>query len=134
MTQELLALLTLCILAPVQALLSATANAWVAGLPWGLGNRMTEPVFPDWAVRLKRAHLNLLENIGVFIGVVLIAHVLHVHDVFTVAAAWFFVLARVLFAGVYTLGITFLYVRTLIFFSSLAAIGVIVGRILAQSL
>ena len=128
MTQELLALLLICLLAPIQAVTSATLSACIAGFSWGLGNRVTEPVFPHWVVRLKRSHANLLENLPSFIGVVLIAHLVGAHDDYTVYAAWAFVVLRVAFAVIYTLGITFLSLRTLAYFCSLGAIAVIAWR------
>jgi uncharacterized MAPEG superfamily protein len=130
MTEELKAMLLMCAFTPLLAIASATANAFIAGFNWGLGNRAEESNFPPWAVRLKRSHINLLENVSIFIGIVLAAHVLNVHDEYTVLAAWGFVVARLLFPIVYTLGITFLYIRTLLYFSSLCAMGVIVWRIL----
>ena len=130
MTPELEAVLFICVFTPIHAIISATTNAFIAGFKWGLGNRADEPEFPHWAIRLKKSHANLLENISVFIGVVLVAHVLKVHDEFTVFAAWAFVFARLLYSVIYTLGITFLYLRTLMYFGSLFAIGIIVWRIL----
>ena len=129
MTEEIKAMLLMCAFTPLLAIISATANALIVGLKWGLGNRIEEPDFPHWAVRLKRSHINLLENIGIFIGVVLTAHVLNVHDKYTVIGAWGFVLARVLFSVVYTFGMTFLYIRTLLYFSSLFSLGIIIWRI-----
>jgi uncharacterized MAPEG superfamily protein len=117
----------------LEAVTSGTLNALLAGFGWGLGNRDSEPQLPPWALRLKRAHANLLENLPSFLGVVLIAHVLQVHDQATVLAAWGFVAARLAFAVVYTLGLTFLYLRTLLYFASLCAIGVIAWRILATA-
>lgn len=130
MTEEIKALLFMCVFTPLLALTSATVNACIGGFAWGLGNRITEPEFPHWAVRLKRSHANLLENVGIFIGVVLIAQVLNVHDEYTVMAAWAFVIARVLYSVVYTLGVTFLCPRTLLYFGSLGALGTIVWRII----
>jgi len=129
MTEEIKAMLLMCVFTPLLAITSATINAIIAGFKWGLGNRIEEPNFPHWAIRLKKSHANLLENISIFIGIVLTAHVLSVHDTYTVIGAWGFVLARLLFPVVYTLGITFLYIRTLLYFSSLFALGIIVWRI-----
>ena len=132
MTQELFALLVICLLAPIQAVTSGTVNACVAGFSWGLGNRVTEPVFPPWVMRFKRSHANLLENLPTFIGVVLVAHLVGAHDGYTVCAAWAFVGLRVASAVIYTLGITFLYVRTLAYFCSLGAMAVIAWRALTH--
>ena len=115
----------MCLYTPLLAIISANVNAKFAGVSWGLGNREVEPQLPDWAVRLKKSHANLLENIAAFIGVVLIAHVVGVHDNYTVAAAWSFVAARLAHTLVYTLGITFLSIRTMLFFASIIALFVI---------
>lgn len=131
MTSELQALLFLCLFAPAQAIVSATLIGNIAGFAWGLGNRHSEPVLPDWAVRLKRSHANLMENLPSFVGLVLIAHVLHGHDATIAEAAWTFVVARVVFAVLYTAGVTFLYARTMIFFVSIGALVTMAWRMIA---
>ena len=130
MRQELLAALLMCLLAPLNAIVAATANAMAAGFAWGLGNRHAQPDLPYWAIRLGRTHANLLESLPSFVGIVLIAQVLAVHDQVTVFAAWLFLASRVLFAFVYALGITFLYLRTMLFFTSVIAMGAIAWRVL----
>jgi uncharacterized MAPEG superfamily protein len=132
MSQELLAALLMCLLAPLHAIVAATANAMIAGFKWGLGNRHTRPDLPHWAVRLSRAHANLLENLPSFVGIVLIGQVAAVHDQVTVSAAWLFLASRVLFVFVYAFGITFLYLRTVLFFTSVIAMGAIAWRVFAS--
>jgi len=134
MRQELLAALRMCLFAPLNAIVAATANAMAAGFEWGLGNRHVPPDLPHWAIRLGRTHANLLESLPSFVGIVLIAQVLAVHDEVTVLAAWSFLAARVLFAFVYALGITFLYLRTALFFTSVFAMAAIAWRVFAALL
>ncbi len=132
MTTELYAALFMALFAPVLAMASATAVTLSAGgLSWGLGNRHEQIDAPDWAVRFKRSHQNFMENLPTFLGVVLIAHILAVNDTFTSLAAIVFVAARLAFVLLYTAGVTFLALRTISYFTSLGAIGVIAWRILA---
>lgn len=131
MTPELLAALLMCLFAPVHGLVSATAVALIAGIQWGLGNRHSEPVLPDWAVRFKRSHANLIENLPSFLGVVLIAHLLHINGPVTALSAWIFVGARLLYVAVYTAGITFLALRTVLYYVSLGAMGTIAWKVLS---
>ena len=129
MTTELYAAILLCLFAPLHAVISATTNALIVGFDWGLGNRFVDPQLPHWAVRMKRAHANLIENLPSFLGIVIIAHLLNVHDNITIMATWGFVIARVVYAFVYTFGITILFPRTLLYFASLGALGAIAWRI-----
>lgn len=129
LTPELCAALFICVLAPIHAVGVATIKGHLAGLAWGSGNRDTTPDFPAWVDRLSRAHLNLLENLPTFVGVILIAHVTGVHDQLTVWAAWLFVAARLVYIVIYGLGITFLSIRTLLFFFSLGCVFTIAWRV-----
>lgn len=125
LTPELLAVLTLCLLAPLNAIASAAVNSVIMGLDWGLGNRTIDATLPNWAVRLQRSHRNLLENLPSFLGVVLIAHVTGANDIVTSIGAWVFVALRVAFALVYTLGITRWALRTVLYYLSLGALAAI---------
>jgi uncharacterized MAPEG superfamily protein len=129
LTPELLAALIICLLAPIHAVTVALIKGHLAGLAWGSGNRDTTPDFPEWVDRLSRAHANLLENLPSFVGVIFVAHLAGVHDQVTVLAAWLFVIARIIYIFIYALGITFLAIRTLLFFGSLGCIAAIVWRI-----
>jgi uncharacterized MAPEG superfamily protein len=133
MTQELLAAVALCLFAPAQAVTGATLNAAIAGFGWGLGNRQTQPDLPHWAIRLQRSHANLVENLASFLGLVVVADLLHVSNPWTVGAAWTFVACRLLFVPIYALGITVLRLRTLLYFVSLGALAVLGAQILATS-
>ncbi|MFQ5348300.1 MAG: MAPEG family protein [Rhodothalassiaceae bacterium] len=84
------------------------------GLMGAMGNPSPDdPALPAWADRAKRAHMNLVENIGPFAVAVLIAHALGVSDPAVGTAAVVFFWARVAHWLVYTLGIP--VVRTLAF-------------------
>ena len=74
---------------------------------------------PDWAQRAHRAHMNLVENIGPFAALVLVAHIAGATNETTATAATVFFWARVVQAAVHHLGIP--YIRTLAFFVSFFA-------------
>lgn len=131
MTSELLAALCMIVFAPLHAIASATANGLSAGLSWGLGNRHSAPNLPLWMIRFGRAHVNLMENLPSFLGVIGIAFMLGVSDHTTRMAAWTFVAARLGFTVVYTAGITFLYLRTVLYYTGVGATFWLVWRILA---
>ena len=64
----------------------------------GVGKALSYPderTLPAWALRLKRAHYNLVENIGPFAVAVLAGEWLGVHTALTAACAMVFFLARV---------------------------------------
>lgn len=102
----------------------AAAAVWTLGLwipyiaqrafLWGFGTFLLsnyppgfpakEPEPPLWAVRAKRAHLNMVETFGPFAALTLLAiHSGHGEAVAGLAALFF--VARVVHAGVYILGI-----------------------------
>ncbi len=78
-----------------------------------------DKALPDWAERAHRAHLNLVENIGPFAALVLVAHVAGASNETTAMATTIFFWARVVQAAVHYLGIP--YIRTLAFFVSFFA-------------
>ena len=64
----------------------------------GIGKALSYPderTLPTWARRLKRAHYNLVENIGPFAVAVLAAELLGIHTPLTAACAMIFFWARV---------------------------------------
>ena len=75
---------------------------------------------PDWATRAHRAHMNLIENIGPFAALVLVAHIAGAANETTATAATVFFWARVVQAGVHIAGIP--WVRTFAFFVSFFAL------------
>ncbi len=83
---------------------------------------------PEWAKRSKRAHLNLVENIGPFAVLVLVAHALGVSNESTALGATIFFWARIVQAVAHTLGIS--GVRSVAWAVSLAGMIVILTQIL----
>lgn len=75
---------------------------------------------PLWAARAQRAHLNLVETLPAFIGVVLAAAISGADAAAVATGAAVFFWARVVHAVVYTLGVP--YVRTPVYLVSWAAV------------
>lgn len=96
------------------------------GIQWAFGNRDTPIEGPPWVERAVRAHHNLIENIGPFAILVLVAHVSGKANATTALGATIFFWGRVGHAATYIAGL--IYVRTAVFF--LATIGELM--ILAQ--
>jgi len=105
-----------------------------AFLVWGIADFLrnyTEgfpaksPEQPLWAERAQRAHLNMVETLPAFIGVVFAATQLGGASAATTLATWapIFFWARVVHVIVYVLGVPFL--RTPVYLVSWAAILVI---------
>ena len=102
----------------------------VGGLWGALDNPKPDaPPLSPWAQRLKAAHANSVENLVVFaplaVGVVLAG----VTDETTALAAMAFVIARIVYIVVYTLGIPVL--RTLAFLVGWVCIVALALRLLA---
>ena len=88
------------------------------GLNYGIGNRDKSVELPGWITRAIRAHQNMIENIGPFAILVVVAHLAgKANDTTALGAAMFFY-ARIAHAVSYTMGI--LYLRTIVFFVGLA--------------
>ena len=83
------------------------------GPEWGFGNRDTVFEVPPWLARLRRAHANMVENLAPFACLVLVAHLAGKANAWTALGAEIFFVSRVLYAFVYTAGITVW--RTVIF-------------------
>lgn len=73
---------------------------------------------PAWAQRAHRAHMNLVENIGPFAVMVLVAHVIGVSTELTVLGANLFFWSRIVQTLIFWAGIPVL--RTLAFAAGLA--------------
>ncbi len=85
----------------------------------GIGRAVSYPTgeykdLPDWAQRAHRAHLNLVENLGAFAALVLIAHLSGAASDLTALGARLFFWSRVIQIVVQFAGIPWL--RTLAFF------------------
>jgi uncharacterized MAPEG superfamily protein len=94
------------------------------GLVLGVGNRDDLPPPSPLAGRADRAAKNMLENLVLFAVVVLVAHLGGVAPEHILPGAMLFFWARVAYFFVYLAGIPWL--RTLIYFASLAGIVMIV--------
>ena len=90
------------------------------GLGWGLGNR-DQPLVGEavWALRARRAHANLVENLVPFAALVLTAHAAGKANATTALGAELFFWARLLYLPAYIIGLV--PWRTLIF--AVATIG-----------
>ena len=133
MTHELLAALFIALMIPINAIVCGTVHSFIVGFGWGFGNRDTPPDLPPWAMRLERAYSNLLETAPAFMIVVLIAHVAQIHNDLTVFGAWIFVIARIVFVLIYTAGVTFLALRTVVWFISLGGLAAVATAILRET-
>ena len=100
------------------------------GTAYALGNRSGDPpATPAWVGRAQRAHCNLVENIGPFAVLVLVAHVTGKANSVTAAASVAFFALRVLHAIIYMAGIK--GVRTFVFLGSVVALLVIFAQLVS---
>jgi len=83
-----------------------------------------------WGARLKRAHLNAVENLVVFAALVLAAHALGISNSAIASAAIVYFWARLVHALAYTFAIP--WVRTLAFAVGFFAQAVVAWQILAR--
>ena len=87
MTQDLSLLIWSVVLTFVQAVIAvAGANAQV-GLATLAGNRDAMPAITGWAGRAQRAHRNMLENLPLFIALVLVAQITNHANAMTLLGA-----------------------------------------------
>jgi len=84
------------------------------GNQWAFGNRDSALAVPAWTARAVRAHANVVENLGPFIILVLVAHVSGKANATTALGATIFFWARLVYAAVYIAGIV--YLRTAVWF------------------
>jgi len=127
MTPDLKYLLFSVILTFVQVLIAAaTANQQV-GLPALAGNREGLPAFSGIAGRARRAHINMLENMVLFIALVVIAAAAGKANALTAMGAMIFFWARLAYAIVYLIGVPWL--RTAVWFVSVIGLGMIASQL-----
>ncbi len=84
------------------------------GIEWGFGNREKPIAAPEWTARGQRAHQNLVENLGPFAILVIVAHLTGKANSITALGATLFFWVRVAHAATYLAGI--IYARTAAFF------------------
>lgn len=94
---------------------------------WGMGARDRPFEAPAIVGRAERAHANTVENLPLFIALVLIAHVAGKANATTATACQVFLAARVLHGLLYLAGVAFW--RTAVFFVSLGALVTIAYQI-----
>ncbi len=86
--------------------------------------------FPDWVRRANRAHVNLVEQFGAFIGLIVVAHLAGISNGATAFAAALFFWARLAHAVVFIAGISQMMIRTLIFTVAWIALMILAVQIL----
>jgi len=108
MSPDLKYLLFSVVLTFVQMLVQAMSANHAVGLTTLAGNREGLGELAGFAGRAKRAHLNMLENLPLFIALVLIAAVAQKANATTAMGALIFFWARLVYAIIYLLGIPWL--------------------------
>jgi uncharacterized MAPEG superfamily protein len=103
-------------------------------LVWGLMDAVGYPASPKpqspWAVRMKAAHANAVENLVVFAALVLVAQAVGLSNGATVFAAQLYFWARLIHLVSYTLALP--WIRTLAFAGGFAAQAIIAWQLLAR--
>jgi len=108
MTTELTLLVWSIALTFVQVLIAVAGATLQVGLPALAGNREGLPELTGWAGRARRAHWNMIENLPLFAGLVLVAHAAGISTSMTVLGAQLFLWARLAYAVIYVAGIPWL--------------------------
>lgn len=108
MKPELTLLVFAAILTFAQMLVAATGAQLQIGLPRLAGNREHLPEFAGWAGRAVRAHRNMLENMVLFVPLVLVAVIAGRTNGQTLLGAQIFLWARLAYAVVYVAGVPWL--------------------------
>jgi uncharacterized MAPEG superfamily protein len=108
MTTELTLLVWSIALTFVQVLIAVAGATLQVGLPALAGNREGLSELTGWAGRAQRAHWNMIENLPLFAGLVLVAHAAGISTSMTVLGAQLFLWARLAHAVIYVAGIPWL--------------------------
>ena len=128
MTTELTYLALTLILALVQIFLPAGARTVEFGSKWNAGPRDETPATKKPLTgRLERAEANLYETLPLFIGAVLIAHVIGAAGPLTLWGTALYFWARVVYVPLYALGVP--YVRSLVWVVSLAGLVMVLASL-----
>jgi uncharacterized MAPEG superfamily protein len=123
MTPDLSLLIWSVVLAFVQVVIAAAAANAQVGLPELAGNRENIGPLTGLAGRAHRAHRNMMENLPLFIALVLVAHIANAPSLL---GEQLFFWGRLAYAVVYLIGIP--WVRTVMW--AISVVGMIL--ILAQ--
>jgi uncharacterized MAPEG superfamily protein len=103
----------------------------VAGIDDTVGYPANPPALAPWALRLRAAHANAVENLVVFAALVLAAQAVGVHTPAIAFAGTLYLTSRILHAIVYTLGVKWL--RTLAFTGGFVAQMIIAWQLLSHA-
>lgn len=108
MTPDLRILVWVVALTFIQVVIAALAANGQVGLPALAGNREGMRALEGFAGRARRAHLNTLESLPLFIALVLVAHIAGKTDTTTLLGAQLFFWGRVAHWLIYLAGIPWL--------------------------
>jgi len=122
-TPDLKLLLWSVVLTVAQVIVAAMAANGQVGLGVLASNREGLPELPGLAGRAQRAHRNMLENLPLFIALVLIAQIAGKANAMTLLGCQLFFWSRLAHALIYLAGIPWL--RTLAFAVSVVGMGLI---------
>ena len=128
MSTEFAMLLWSVVLTFVQMVIAASATTWQLGASNNVGNRESVPEPTGWAGRARRAHLNMLENMVLFIPLIVIADIAGRDNRMTEIGAELFFWSRLAYAVVYIIGVPRL--RTAIWSASAVAMVLIFLQLL----
>lgn len=116
MTIELTLLAWAVVLGLVHAIATGQFTTAQHGLAYGMSPRDEPKSVTGVGGRVERAFNNYLQTFAFFAAAVLIAHAVGVHSWLTVYGAWLYLVARIVYVGLYAAGIPVL--RTLAFLAS----------------
>jgi uncharacterized MAPEG superfamily protein len=108
MTTELTLLVWSIALTVVQMLIAVAGHTQQVGLPALAGNREGIEAPAGWAGRARCAHLNMIENLVLFAGLVLVAHAAGIGSSMTVLGTQLFFWGRLAYAVIYLAGLPWL--------------------------
>ena len=101
MTGDLWALLAALVLASVQLTIASILTLRQLGGGWVAGPRDERRQVTGISGRFVRAHQNLLEIFPQFVAALFLAHAAHAAGSLSVAGAWLFVIARLVYVPAY---------------------------------
>ena len=128
MTPDLTYLVWAAALTMAQLLIVIVGATMQVPLPVLAGNRETAIEGRGWLGRARRAHRNILESLVLFAILVLVAHVAGKANAMTALGAAVYFWARVVYAVIYLLGIT--WVRSLVFGVSMVGLLMILFQLI----
>lgn len=129
MTIDLYMVGATCFLLMALIMLQGASGTLMNGIGWGLSNRQTAAKDSPFYDRLSRTITNHIHAMLMFVPLVFILHMADLSTTMTMRATIIFVIARLAYAVVYVMGITF--IRSLMwgvgFLSTLALLPALFG-------